>query len=234
MSEGEAGGLPDVDVVTLAFRGGLVDWRSAVEAVLYDTARRHGESPLDRGRALRRQLEALETATGAPGSRFATAFDALAAARGYRWARPGAQALQRVVAGCAAFADVAPGLERATLAGLDLVAVADADAEAVHAALRPLDGAVRDVVCAHEAGPARGARAALACAVRRAGVAPARVLHVGTGPEQLGAAASLGIRAAWLNRLGAPPWPGATFCLELRSLHDLADLAAGRPAVAAG
>jgi FMN phosphatase YigB (HAD superfamily) len=226
MGEREPEGWGDVDVLTLPFRGGLVDWRSAVESVLYEVARHHGESPLDRGRALRRRLEALETADRP----LAAAFEALARERGYRRAGGGAAALQRLAAGCRPYADVAPALERAMCAGLPVVAVADADPAAVEAALRPLDGAIRDVVTVRERGP----RPALAGALRRAGVPPARVLHVGTSAAQLRAAASLGVRAAWLNRGGVAPRPDADFAVELRSLHGLVDFAAGRPALAAG
>jgi FMN phosphatase YigB (HAD superfamily) len=235
MGERAEGRWEDVRVVTLAFRGSLVDWRSAVESILYETARRHGESPLDRGRALRERLGKLEAAAAgaAPGGRFAAAFQALARERGYRWAVDGDTALQRVVAGCRPHADVAPALDRAMRAGLTVVVVADADAAAVHAALRPLDGAIDDVVTAQDLGRARGPRAALACALWRAGVPAARALHVATGAEQLRAARSLGVRAAWLNRASAPPRSDAPFAIELRSLHGLADLA-GRPAVPAG
>ena len=235
MSDREGDRWDDVQVVTVAFRGSLVDWRSAVESLLYETARRHGESPLDRGGALRRRLEALESrCTGAgPDGRFAAAFRALVRERGYRWAGHGDAALQRVIAGCRPHSDVAPGLDRAMRAGLTVVAVAHADAAAVHVALRPLDGAIHDVVTARDIGQARGPRAALACALRRAGVPAARALHVATGPEQLRAARSLGVRAAWLNRAAAPPRAGVSFAVELRSLHGLVDLA-GRPAVPAG
>jgi hypothetical protein len=58
-------------------------------------------------------------------------------------------------------------------------------------------------------------------------------VHVATAPEQLRAACSLGVRAAWLNRAAAPPRPDVPFSAELRSLHGLLDLAV-RPAVAAG
>jgi FMN phosphatase YigB (HAD superfamily) len=225
----------DVEVVTMAFRGSLMDWRSAAESVVYETARRHGESPLDRGGALRRRLEALEAAAGAdaPDGRFAAAFEALARERGYRWAGDGAAALRRVVAACRAHADVAPALEQAMRAGLPVVAVADVDAAAVHAALRPLDGAIRDIVTERDLGRVRGPRAALACALGRAGVAPARALHVATCPEHLRAARSLGVRGAWLNRAAAPPRPDAPFAVELRSLDGFVDLA-GRAAVTAG
>jgi FMN phosphatase YigB (HAD superfamily) len=223
----------DVDVVTLTFRGSLVDWRSAVESVLYEAARRHGESPLDRGRALRRRCEALEVGAAGPDGRFAVAFDALARERGYRWAGDGGAALERVITACRAYADVTPALERAMRAGLPVVAVADVDAAAVDAMLRPLDGAIHDVVTARELGRATGPRAALACALRRCGIPAARALHVATGTEQLRAASSLGMRAAWLNRTAAAPRPDAPFAVELRSLHGLVELA-GHPAVRAG
>ncbi len=222
----------DVEVVTLTFRGSLVDWRAAVESVLYETARRHGESPLDRGARLRRRLEALEAARGPHEGRFAAAYDALVRERGYRWAGSGTAALQRVVANCRAYADVAPALERAMRAGLPVVAVADADADAVHAVLRPLDGAIRDVVTGPRPG-GRDPRATLACALQRAGIPAARALHVATEREQLYAARGLGVRAAWLNRAAVPPCPDLPFTTELRSLHGLVDLA-GCPAVAAG
>ena len=216
----------DVDVVTLSFHGAVVDWRSAVEAVVYDTARAHGESPLDRGRSLRRRLEAL----GSDRNGVAAAFDALAAERGYRWARPGAVSLQRVLGLARPYGDVAPALERLLCEGVPVVVISDthADVSAVQAALRPLDGAIADVVAA------AGSRAALADAVRRAGVPAGRVLHVGAALRQLDAAAGLGIRTAWLNRSGAAPPPGSTFGAELRSLHELCELARGRPALAAG
>src|SRR5829696_3424501 len=217
MREYAPGRWDDVEVVTLTFRGSLFDWRSAVEAVVYETARRHGESPLDRGSRLRRRLEELESSQGAPDGRFAAAFEALAAERGYRWAYPGSAALQRVVTTCRAYADVAPALERAMRADLPVIAVGDADAAAVHAVLRPLDGAIRDVVTEHQLGGSRDPRAALAYALRRAGIAPARAVHVATGREQLHAASSLGVRAAWLNRAAAPPHPDLAFTTELRS-----------------
>jgi len=216
----------DLDVVTLAFHGTVVDWRAAVEAVVYATARAHGESPLDRGRALRRRLEALS----AGGDGVAAAFDALAAERGYRWARPGTAAVQRMLGLARPYADVAPALESLLRDGLPVVVVADAavDVDAVHAALRPLDGAIADVVAGTDT------RAALAHALRRSGVPAGRALHVGAAPRQLDAAARLGLRTAWLNRSGAAPPVGLTLGPELRSLDGLRALAAGRRALAAG
>src|SRR5918996_2512944 len=107
-----------IEVVLLATHGTVVNLRDGVEALLYDVARMHGESPLDRGRALRRRLEALQRF----GS-FAWAFDALAAERGYRWVPRGETAFERVVRSCRVFADAAPALTCARAAGLRVIAV---------------------------------------------------------------------------------------------------------------
>ncbi|MDA0178680.1 hypothetical protein OJ997_00110 [Solirubrobacter phytolaccae] len=55
-------------------------WNEAVEAVVYELARHNGESPLDRGAALRRRVTELAGDLG-----LACAFDQLAAER--RWHR---------------------------------------------------------------------------------------------------------------------------------------------------
>jgi len=71
-----------------------------------------------------------------------------------------------------------------------VVAVADAEAEIVDRALRPLDGAFAAVVTA------RGPRAALRAAVARAGVPAERVVHVSADRVELQVAAGLGMRTA--------------------------------------
>ena len=68
-----------IEVVAFACRGTLVDWAGAIEAVAYELARRNGESPLDRGAALRRRVEAL-----ADGHGLARGFERLARERRYR------------------------------------------------------------------------------------------------------------------------------------------------------
>jgi FMN phosphatase YigB (HAD superfamily) len=202
-----------IEVVAFACHGTVVNWRDSVESVLCRTARRHGEAPLDRGRALRRALEAL------PARSFAEAFERLAAERGYRWAGPGDLALQRAVAGCRSFPDAAPALEAARAAGVRLVAVSSADPQLVEAALRPLDGAFDAVL---SGGP-------LARAARAIGVPANRVLHVAAGTAGLRAAAALGMRAAWLNRRGAPAPDDATYDFEWRTLEGLSAWLGAQP-----
>jgi FMN phosphatase YigB (HAD superfamily) len=205
-----------IEVVTLACHGAVVDWQAGVESVLYAVARRHGEAPIDRGRALRRRLEAL----GARFS-FAAAYEALVAERGYRWADPGATALEQAAAACRPFADVAPALESAASAGLPVVAVSDADARLAEAALRPLDGGFASLLGGGPAG-----------AVLALGIAPARVLHVATAGAELRAARAVGMRCAWLNRHAAAP-PDAPHDAEWPTLAALAELAAQRTPVGA-
>src|SRR5829696_7886284 len=95
----------DVDAVVLACRGTLASWSPAVEAVAYEQARVNAESPLDRGRALRRRIEDLSLATGAAPS-LAAGFDLLAAERGWRRGMSGSKCRSQVVTLSQLYADV--------------------------------------------------------------------------------------------------------------------------------
>jgi hypothetical protein len=68
-------------------------WRDAIAAVAYELARRNGESPMDRGTALSRRVEALAVEHGLPG-----AFERLVAERGYRGEESGGESAARVEA----------------------------------------------------------------------------------------------------------------------------------------
>ena len=83
----------DIEVIAFACRGTLLDWTGAIEAVAYELARRNGESPLDRGVALRRRVETL-----ADGHGLARGFERLARERGYASEESGEESLARVVA----------------------------------------------------------------------------------------------------------------------------------------
>jgi FMN phosphatase YigB (HAD superfamily) len=207
-----------IEVVALACHGTVVNWRDSVEAVAYRVARMHGESPLDRGRALRLRLEALQ-ATGS----FADAYEQWARECGYRWAGAGEAAFRSAVAGCRRFPDAAPALESARAAGLRVVAVSRAEPRLLEAALRPLDGAFDEILGGRD----------LAGAAKAIGIPPQRVLHVTTGGAGLRAAGALGMRAAWLNRSAAPPPEQARYDFEWRSLRGLATWVAEPRTVAA-
>ena len=85
--------MEEVEVVAFACRGTLVDWAGAIDAVAYELARRNGESPLDRGSALGRRVEALAKADG-----LALGFERLARERAYLGEESGDESLARVVA----------------------------------------------------------------------------------------------------------------------------------------
>jgi putative hydrolase of the HAD superfamily len=66
-----------------------------------------------------------------------------------------------------------------------------------------------DVVTAAETGSAKPARPIFDEAVRRSGVSPAEMLHVGDNPEcDIAGAMQAGLRTAWMNRNG-DSWPEA-------------------------
>ena len=82
-----------------------MEWNAAIEAVVYELARRNGESPMDRGAQLRlRVLELADDAGSGPSdapwdsltARFAYAFERLAHERGYRNEESGEECLARV------------------------------------------------------------------------------------------------------------------------------------------
>lgn len=66
-------------------------WNDAVEAVVYELARHNGESPLDRGVALRRRVTELAGDLG-----WAHAFERLGAERGWHGEESGAESESRV------------------------------------------------------------------------------------------------------------------------------------------
>jgi hypothetical protein len=68
-------------------------WRDAIEMVAYELARRNGESPLDRGIALRRRVIAL-----ADGHGLAYGFERLKRERGYYREESGEECAARVTA----------------------------------------------------------------------------------------------------------------------------------------
>jgi hypothetical protein len=71
--------------------GSRMEWNSAIEAVVYELARRNGESPLDRGAALRARVLELAEDAG-----LEEAFARLALERGYRNEESGEECLARV------------------------------------------------------------------------------------------------------------------------------------------
>jgi len=112
----------EIEVVAFACRGTLLDWTGAIEAVAYELARCNGESPLDRGAALRRRVETL-----ADGHGLARGFERLARERGYRGEESGEESLARVIALARPVAGAREAVALAVRSGKRVVAVSRAE-----------------------------------------------------------------------------------------------------------
>jgi hypothetical protein len=127
-----------IEVVAFACRDTLVDWKGAIDAVTYELARRNGESPLDRGAALGRRVEALARDDG-----LARGFERLADARGYRNEESGDESLARVVATACPLPGAREAVALAVRSGKRVVVVSRAESAG---ALDPFGSAFDAVV----------------------------------------------------------------------------------------
>jgi FMN phosphatase YigB (HAD superfamily) len=213
----------DVDVVVLACLGTLADWSGAIESVVYELARANGESPMDRGAALRRRVERLSR-EAAGGPCLASAFERLARERGWRRRTGGHGCRQRVVALSRPFPDVAPALELVAGAAGSLVVLSQADRALVEGALRPLDGAFDAIVTAADIGGPASPGVTLARVAGCLATPPDRILHVSASRAAVDGARVLGMRRAWVNRDAADGRPRQLRPdEEWKTLHGLAE-----------
>ena len=127
------------------------------------------------------------------------------------------------------YPDVLPALEVLS-ERYAIVAVTNGNASLEQIGLRHL---FHDVVTAVDVGAAKPAPIICEEAVRRAGVTPLQVLHVGDHPEiDVVGAAEAGLRTAWMNRTGNAwpkhlPQPDLTVATIIELLDELAASAAG-------
>ena len=130
--------MEEVEVVAFACRGTLVDWAGAIDAVVYELARRNGESPLDRGAALGRRVESLANGDG-----LARGFERLARERGYLGEESGEESLARVVAMARPLHGAREAVQLAARSGKRVVAVSRTEGAR---ALQQFGGAFEAVV----------------------------------------------------------------------------------------
>ena len=130
--------MEEIEVVAFACRGTLVDWTGAIDAVAYELARRNGESPLDRGAALGRRVEAL-----ADGDGLARGFERLAAERGYLGEESVDESVERVVALARPIRGAREAMQIAARSGKRVVVVSRTEGAR---ALQPFGGAFEAVV----------------------------------------------------------------------------------------
>jgi hypothetical protein len=171
--------MGELEVVAFACRGTLVDWAGAIDAVAYELARRNGESPLDRGAALGRRVEAL-----ADGDGLARGFERLAAQRGYLGEESGDESLARVVALARPIRGAREAVHIAVRSGKRVVVVSRTEGAR---ALQPFGSAFEAVV----ADP------------REVGVPPEAIMYVSAAEWRRVEAHRRGMRVAAPHELGA-------------------------------
>jgi FMN phosphatase YigB (HAD superfamily) len=130
--------MEEVQVVAFACRGTLVDWAGAIDAVVYELARRNGESPLDRGAALGRRVESLANGDG-----LALGFERLARERAYLDEESGDESFARVIAMARPIRGAREAVQLAVRSGKRVIAVSRTEGAR---ALRPFGDAFETVV----------------------------------------------------------------------------------------
>lgn len=204
--------------------GTLVDWEGGLGAFLYDLALRSGESEPPPGRALRERWEAIQfdliRGDYRPYREVLTAsLERLCQERGWAWSEREGEALLRSIRSWQPFPDTRPALERARRAGVRLVIVSNIDRDIIGHTLRQLEMRFHYVVCAEDVRAYKPSRPPFERALELIGTEPAEVLHVAFGFKyDIGPAAELGMRTAWVNR-HAEPAPAGT-----RPDHEWGDL----------
>jgi 2-haloalkanoic acid dehalogenase type II len=227
-------------VATFDCYGTLVDWEGGLGTFLYSLALRHGDEEPERGQALRERWEAIqfELIQGDYRAYKAVLVDALrewVGERGYRWNERDGEALVEAMRGWQPFPDTVPALRQVRDAGIRLVIVSNTDRDIIEHTLHQMDVQFDDVQTAEDVRAYKPADEVFVRALDRIGEAPERVLHVAFGFKyDIGPAAALGMRTAWVNRhLEAMP-PGARPDHVWRDLWGLAELAGGPGPVPAG
>jgi 2-haloalkanoic acid dehalogenase type II len=195
--------------------GTLIDWEGGLASFLYDFALRHEDAPAENGDALRRRWEALQFALiQGPYKTYkqilAESLRAWAEERGYPYRDEDGAALVRAMRSWQPFPDTRPALEQARAAGLRLAILSNTDRDIIAHSLRHLDVPFDAVVTAEDCGSYKPSPANFQRLLDAIAVAPEQALHVAFGFKyDIGPAAALGMRSAWVNRHVDPTPPGA-------------------------
>jgi 2-haloacid dehalogenase len=213
--------------------GTLVDWEGGLGTFLYSLALREGEPRLEPGRVLRERWEAIQFELIQGEYRpykevLAESLRLWAEERGYDLRPDDGEALVRSMRSWQPFPDTRPALLAARESGVRLAIVSNTDHDILEHTLRQLEVPFDAVVTAEDCRAYKPARTVFEQAVERLGADPAEVLHVAFGFKyDIGPAAEIGCRTAWVNRHAEPAPSGAHPDHEWRDLFGLAELASG-------
>ena len=224
--------MSELKVATFDCYGTLVDWEGGLGTFLYDLARRSGDRDPGAGRELRERWEAIqfEIVQGEYRTYRDVLEDSLrtwVGERGYRWNVGDAEALERAMGSWQPFPDTVPALTRAKEAGLRLAIISNTDRHIMENTLRQLRPLSFDeVVVAEDVRAYKPDTHGFSKALHLLGTRPEETLHVAFGFKyDIRAAASLGLRTAWVNRHREPqPGEGSAADHEWDSLWGLPEL----------
>ena len=223
--------MSELKVATFDCYGTLIDWEGGLGTFLYDLARRSGDRDPEAGGELRRRWEEIqfEIVRGPYRSYRDVLEDSLrtwVGERGYRWNVQDAEALERAMGSWQPFPDTVPALARARAAGMRLAIVSNTDRHIMAQTLRQLQPVEFDeVVVAEDVRAYKPDTHPFRVALHALAARPEQTLHVAFGFKyDIGAAASLGLRTAWVNRHREPAPDGRPADYEWDSLWGLPEL----------
>lgn len=212
--------------------GTLIDWEGGLGAFLYDLGRRRGHRDPGPAPELRKRWEEIhsELLRGAYRAHRDVLEDALrtwVGEQGYQWNVGDAEALEHAIGSWQPFPDAVPALDRAKAAGLRLAIVSNTDRHIMDHTLRQLRPVEFDeVVLAEDVRAYKPDSEPFRRVLHAIDARPDEVVHVALDlTHDIGAAARLGFRTAWMNRRREPPPVDGSFDHEWESLWGLPELA---------
>jgi 2-haloacid dehalogenase len=218
-------------IATFDCYGTLVDWEGGLGTFLYSLALREGDERLEPGRVLRERWEEIQFELIQGDYRpykdvLRESLRLWAEERSLPLRPDDGDDLVRSMRSWQPFPDTRPALLAARESGARLAIVSNTDHDIVEHTLRQLEVPFDDVFTAEDCGAYKPAIAVFEQALERLGADPGEVLHVAFGFKyDIGPAAQLGCRTAWVNRHAEPPPAGARPDHEWRDLWGLPELA---------
>lgn len=219
-------------VATFDCYGTLIDWEGGLASFLYDLALRH-ETPAENGDALRERWEAIQwEMIQGPYRTYKTVLaESLRrwmGERGYPWDPAHGEALARAMRSWQPFPDTIPALVQAKAAGMRLAILSNTDDDLIAHSLRHLVVPFDAVVTAGQCRSYKPNVVNFERLLEVVGQPAGRVIHVAFGFKyDIGPAAALGMRTAWINRKAETTPPGSEPGFVWRDLWGVAEYAGG-------
>ena len=198
----------DIRAATFDCYGTLIDWEGGLGSFLYGLALQRAPEGLEPGRSLRERWEEIQFEVIRGEYRpykevLAVSLRGLAEERGWKWLEEDGAALVRSMRSWQPFPETRPALALGREAGLRLVIVSNTDRDIIEHTLRQLELPFDEVVTAEDCGAYKPDERPFRRALEVIGEPPERLLHVAFGFKyDIGPAARLGFRTAWVNRHG--------------------------------